>query len=118
MGLVCLSVWLAVFSGCKEKDPGFKFITLDGKIETVERTSDHTGSISVLYYSEKQGQDILGNGMITKDTEIIINGVISTLKDLREGDRVRGEVRIEKRGNQRIQTAIKISVDRPKPVGG
>ncbi len=118
IGLVCLGVWLAAISGCKEKETGFKFITLEGKIESVERSSEHTGKISVMYFSEKQGQDILGHALVTKETEIIINGVISTLKDLREGDRVRGEVRIEKQGKARVQTAIKITVDRPKPVGG
>ncbi len=114
----CLGACLAALPGCKQRDSGVTTRTLEGKIETVERTSDNTGKISVLYYNEKQGQDMLGEGLITKETEIMINGVVSTLKDLREGDRVRGEVRIEKVGDTRVQTALKITVDRPKPVGG
>lgn len=116
--LALLGACLVSLPGCKEKDSGISTMTLEGKIETIERTSDSTGKITVLYYSEKQGQDILGEGLVTNETEIMVNGVVSALKDLREGDRVSGHVRIERRGESRVQTALKISVDRPKPVGG
>jgi len=109
---------LAGLSGCKEKDSGVTTRTLEGKIESIERTSDTTGKITVSYFNENQGQDVMGDGLVAKETEIMINGVVSTLKDLREGDRVRGEVRLEKKGKTRVQTALKITVDRPKPVGG
>ena len=111
-GLLIVVFWLAC-PGCRKDEPGFEVITLEGKIEQIDRTTDETGEITVLYYSEKHKQDMLGAGLVTRETEIMINGAIAKLKDLREGDRVRGEVRIEKMGERKRQIALKIYVDRP-----
>ncbi len=104
-------------TSCREKDPGFEVITLEGKVESIEVKPDGTGKITVLYYSDKQKQDMIGSGLITKNTEIMINGALAQLKDIREGEHVRGEVRIEKKGNQKTQTALKIYIDRAKRTG-
>jgi len=108
---------LLTASGCRRSEPGFEVLTLQGKIEKLDVHSDETGEITLLYYSEKHGQEMIGSGLITKETEIMINGAIARLSDLREGDRVRGEVRIEKKKGERMQTALKIYVDRPEPAG-
>lgn len=115
-GLWALSLLLA--SGCRNDKPGFEVIALEGKIETIDIRSDGTGEISVLYYSEKQKEEIIGTGLVTPETEILINGAVARLADLREGDRVRGQVRVEKKGKERKQIALKIYVDRAIPVGG
>ena len=86
-------------------------------MDKIDTADGETGKITVVYYSEKQGQDMPGTGLVTKETEIMINGVVSKLSDIRLGDRVRGEVRIDKQGDNRIQTALKIVIDRPKPIG-
>ena len=103
--------------GCSEPEPGFELVTLEGTIEEITRNTDESGQITVLYYSEKQGQEIIGTGLVTRETQIMVNGAIARLRDLREGDRIRGEVRVEKKGDDKIQTALKIYVDRPTPVG-
>ena len=103
--------------GCRKQDPGYEVVPLEGKIEKIKLTSDDTGEISVSYYSEKHRQEVIGTGLVTRETEIMINGAIAGLKDLREGERVRGEVRIEKKGGEKKRIALKIYVDRPKPVG-
>ncbi len=105
-------------TGCREVKPKPEVISLSGKVEKIERVSDETGTITVTYYSEKQQQEIAGTGVVTKETEIMINGAVAKLKDLREGDRVSGEVRVEKSGKERKQVAIRIHVDRPNPAGG
>ena len=102
-------------AGCRRNDPGFEVLTLQGKIEKLDVNSDETGEITLLYYSEKHGQEIIGAGLVTRETEIMINGAIAKLSDLREGDRVRGEVRLEEKQSEKIQTALKIYVDRPEP---
>jgi hypothetical protein len=58
-----------------------------------------------------------GIGEVTNETEIMINGAVASLKDVREGERVRGEVRIDKKGETRKQIAVRIQVDRAQPVG-
>ena len=107
-----VTVLLLACPGCREEKSNFEVISLDGKIEKIDRTSDETGEITLAYYSEKQKAEVVGVGLVSKSTEIMINGAIATLKDLREGERVRGEVRVEKKGGERVQTAVKIYVTR------
>lgn len=116
---VCLLivVFLVVCSGCRESDPGLEVISLEGKIEKIDSTSDETGEITIVYYSQKQKREVVGTGLVTRETEIMINGAVAKLKHLRPGDRVRGEVRVEKRRGKERQIALKIYVDRPKPLG-
>lgn len=117
LSLVTAAGLLPLIAGCKEKDSGVDIMTLEGRIEKIDRTSDDTGRVTVVYYSERHGQDMPGAGDVTSETEILINGAAARLADLRVGDRARGEVRVEKKGEPRVQTALKIHVDRPRPVG-
>ena len=112
--LFLLGLVPALIGGCGEKEQPAEIISLEGKIEKIERASDTTGKITVAYFSEKQKQEITGAGQVTKETEIMIDGAAATLKDLRDGDRVRGEVRVDKKGEKRVQTVLKIHVERPK----
>ena len=118
-GVLC--VWgvtgVLLIPGCRKQDPGYEVMTLEGTVEKIELTSDETGEISVSYYSEKHGQEVVGTGRVTRETEIIVNGVVAKLKDLHEGERIRGEVRIEKKGGKKQQIVLKVYVDRPKPLG-
>ena len=101
--------------GCRENKPSVDILSLEGKIEAINQAKRE---ISVLYYNEKHRKEMIGVGQVTPETEIMINGAVAQLGDLRPGDRVRGEVRIEKAGGKQVQTALKIHVDRPQPLGG
>ena len=116
-GVVFLASFPLLCGGCGEKEQQAEIITLEGKVAKIDRTSDTTGKITVLYFSEKQKQDMTGTAQVTKETEIMIDGAAATLKDLREGDHVRGEVRVDKRGGKKVQTIVKMHVDRPKSGG-
>ena len=120
MVLILLALLPILGGGCGEKQQQAEIISLQGKIEKIERTSDTMGKITVVYVSEKQKQEMTGTAQVTKETEIMIDGVAAILKDLRDGDRVRGEVRVEKKGGKKVQSVLKIQVDRPKnvPSGG
>lgn len=104
--------------GCRDDKDDFEVIPLQGKVLEVSPESDDTGRITVSYYSEKHEQEIEGTGEITAETEILINGVVARLRDIREGERISGEVRVEKKGGKKRLIALKIHVNRPKPVGG
>lgn len=108
---------LAVFvSGCRKKEPQIEVVSLEGTVEAVNARPDGTGDIKVSYFNEKAGQDVIGEGDVTADTEIMINGAVGKLADIQVGDRVRGDVRVEKKGGERKLTALKIIVERAKPV--
>lgn len=108
---------LLPLAGCGDKEPAPELVTLEGKIEKIERTSDKAGKITVVYYNERQKQEMTGSGSVTAETEIMIDGAVGTLADLREGERVRGEVRVEKKGGKKLQTIVKIVADRAKTGG-
>lgn len=103
--------------GCKKEDEAPSVISLSGTIKDIEKTGADTGHLTVTYFSEKHNQEMTGEGAVTPETEILINGAAGTLADLKKGDRVRGEVIVEKVGGKRRQRALKIIVDRAKPVG-
>lgn len=110
---------LVLVSGCEPKKPEPQILTLeDAKIEKINLKSDTTGTIQVSFYSERHKTEIVDEGEITPETEIVINGAQSTLKDLRVGERVRGEVRIDEVDGKKRRVAIQIVADRPEPVGG
>jgi len=107
---------LVIGTGCQKREPTAEVVSLqNAKIEKIERSSENTGTITVTFYNDKQDREVRGVGLVTADTEIMINGVLATLKDLREGERVNGEVRVERNGDERKQTAVKIYVERAKP---
>lgn len=118
LALTCVLTTLILLGGCNKNEESFKVQSLQGKVERIEINPDGTGKITVLYFSEKDHQEITGTGLVTKETEILINGSVAALTDIREGERIRGEVRIVKKGEERIQVALKIYIDRAKPVDG
>jgi transcription termination factor Rho len=103
--------------GCRRNDPGFELVSLEGTIEEIKRNREGTGEITVLYFSEKHGREMLGTGLVTSETEIMINGAVAKLDDLREGDRIRGDVRVDGKQGEKRRVALKIYVDRPTPLG-
>lgn len=114
--LTCAAIATLALVGCRDSDPGFEVITLEGKVEKIKIETDGTGEITVLYFSEKHNQEMLGTGTITKDTEIMISGVLARLEDIRLGEHVRGEVRIQKKREKKERIALKIYIDRAQPV--
>ena len=109
--LICLALLPVLCGGCGEKKPQSEIISLEGKVEKIERTSDTTGKITVAFFSEKQKQEITGTAQVTKETEIMIDGAAATLKDLREGERVRRARERRRRGRPLVRA-------RPRRTGG
>ncbi len=117
MGLIFVLTFAVFLGGCKKSEESPRLQSLKGKVEKIQVNPDGTGKLTLIYFSQKQDQDITGTGLVTKETEILINGAVASLSDIREGERVSGEVRIVKKGGKRTQVALKIYIDRPKPVG-
>lgn len=114
--LACVAVSLS-FAGCSRNEDAARVQNLQGKVEKIVVNPDGTGRITVLYFSEKHDEEIAGTGEVTAETEILINGAVAKLSDIREGERIRGEVRIEKKNGIKTQTVLKIFIDRATPVG-
>ncbi len=107
---------LFALAGCRKEEEKRTVVPLEGKVERIALKSDGTGEITVSY-TDKQQRPATGTGLVTTETDIMINGAVATLKDIREGDRVRGEVRMDKKGDERKLVALRIRVERAQPVG-
>jgi len=104
-------------AGCRRNETEPEVFSIDGKVEKITVAGDDadTGQVTVTYRSEKHDQEIVGTGVVTKDTEVLINGAAAKLRDIREGERVRGQVLVEKKGKQRRLVVRKIYIDRASP---
>ena len=123
-----LSVLLPVIAcvGCGEDEPGFRIVSFDGAIERIDAGPDFASRITIRYYSEKHKKEVLGTSLVTRETEIMINGAVAKLSNLREGEPIHADVRIVtgRSTDQRNRTAtvtertvLRIVVDRPGPGG-
>ena len=107
-----------LLAGCQPSDEESKSVRLEGSVEKIKINADGTGEITVLYRSEKQKEEVAGTALVTRETEIMISGAAATLRDVHEGERIRGDVRVDKKEGKRVFTALKIHVDRAQPQGG
>lgn len=98
--------------GCEKKAKEPEIISLEGRIEKIKVTSEAAGEITVVFFSEKQGKEISGTAVVTETTEILVNGAASKLKDLHEGERIKGQVRVDKKGKETSHTALRIQAQR------
>ena len=110
---------VAVFgSGCRDEKPASEVLTLEGTVEKVTAKADGTGEIVVRYYSRKHRKEVEGLGLVTKETRILINGKTVSLTDIKPGEPVTGEVRIERTGKTKRLIVLRIQVDRAPTQGG
>lgn len=114
VGVLCLCA-VTLFPACRKRDDGFQVVTIEGTIDKITLTSEETGEITVRY-TDKSMREVRGTALVTQETEIMIGGAVAKLKDVREGERVRGEVRVERTRRRTTRTALKIYVDRAQPV--
>jgi|GEM_PF-864094 len=111
---VFLTAWvlclLAAPCGCREKVQEPKVVPLEGKVAKIDTNRNQ---ITLRYYNEKHKREMTDTGEVAEETEILINGALATLADIRVGEHVRGQVRVEGKGEQRKLTALRIVVERP-----
>ena len=111
---------LPALSGCRKEEPRVEVQTYDGKLESIRWIKGQPGvigEVTVRFQSEKHGhQEFEGKALVKLDTEILINGVVARLEDVREGECGRADVRVDKSGDQPTYTMLRIRIDRAQPI--
>jgi len=80
---------------------------------TVEKINLETGVVQVRAYSEKHEQEFDAEVRVTDDTEIMINGALVGLDDVRVGETAKGTVRIERTEDDRpLFIALRVQIAR------
>ena len=100
-------------AGCNNNQPSVEYRELAGTIQKIDL---NTGRVTLLFLHEKSGQYREIEGYVLPDTEIMINGRISKLADMKVGEHVSVHGRIETTGKTRRISAVKISVNRDETV--
>ncbi|MCK4661160.1 MAG: hypothetical protein KAV82_16690 [Phycisphaerae bacterium] len=111
MALLLVAVGL-VPAGCKEDSRVPKVYILTGTVEEIDLAN---GRVRISYYSDKHGRTLTAEAVVTRETEIFINGIAAELKDVRVGERAEGETVVTHKGDERIITVRCVRIERPKP---
>jgi hypothetical protein len=99
--------------GCSEKSSPRKHRQLEGTIEHIDRAD---ALVTLRFYSPKREAETTVTGKVTAETEIFVNGALSSLEDLREGERVTVLGWVRGHGSQREVVAVKVTVERAETI--
>jgi hypothetical protein len=95
--------------GCPEAEPKPTVLALTGVVERI----DHEQRAVQVRYRSPDGTPVRSVVVrLTEDTEIQINGVLSTLEDVREDEVATGTVRIDHVDDVDTYTALRVKITR------
>ena len=100
-------------TGCSEKDSARKHRQLEGTITNIDLDN---AIVTLRFYSEKHKAETTVTGKVTPQTEVFINGQLSSLKDLREGERVSVVGWVQGRSADREVVAVEVTVQRAETI--
>jgi hypothetical protein len=109
--LLLLSPWAS--TGCSEKDSARKHRQLEGTITNIDLAN---AEVTLRFYSEKHKAETTVTGKVVPQTEVFINGQLSSLEDLREGERVRVVGWVQGHGADRQVMAVKVTAERAETI--
>lgn len=110
IGITLTGVLLLGIFGCEKKEKN-ELISLNGRVEKVQRITDTSGEITVRFFNEKQNKDMVGTALVTPETRIEKSGQPATFADVQEGLKVNGQVRSFKKDGQREYQAVLIQIE-------
>lgn len=104
----CLALlWLP--SGCREEREKISIREVVGTIEEIDLNRQQ---VKVRAYIEKHETYDTFTVEVTPDTEILINGSLATLADVRVGERAEGTVEVARRDGATVLTARAVTIER------
>ncbi len=109
--LATLVLAIAALSGCAKKEREEDKRNLEGTIEAIDPSG---GFVTVS--TEIHGREVQADVKVTHDTEILIDGALAKLQDVRVGEKAVGVVKIIKEGDKREYVALRVSIDRAEPI--
>jgi len=110
---LCAALVAAAVSvaGCGKDQEEPPYRVEPGRVASVDL---NTSAVKMWWYSAKQQKEILLEGTLAPNAEILINGRTARLEDIHVDDPVRVTGRIEKREGQKSLIATVVEVTRPE----
>ncbi len=105
---VALASAFCLLTGCSKEKNEPRMDEVTGTIENIGAKT-----VTVRSFSKKHNKELTYDVQVDSETEILINGSLASISDLKIGEAASGSVRIvEKDKDQRIITAVKVRVER------
>jgi hypothetical protein len=108
-GLLVVLLAVAAMSGCAKKEKETEVIDVEGTVEKIDLPGR---AVVVRTYNRKHDREIRATVHVTDDTEILINGALAKLSDVKVGETAFGTVKIIKRDEVPRYVAVRVRVER------
>lgn len=97
--------------GCSKDDDEPEFRQLEG---TAEKLDLGTGQVALRFFHQKSGTEQVIEGIVNDQTEVLINGRVAKLKDIRLKERVKVTGYRKGKGDDVQMVAVKVEIERPE----
>ena len=111
LGAMVIPILFVAFPGCSKEDDKPETRQLVG---TAEKINLETGEVALRFFHEKSGSEQIIEGSVTDGTEVLINGKVAELKDIRLKERVKVIGYRKGKGAGARIVAIRIEIERPE----
>lgn len=102
-----------VVLGCREDKPAVRTLAVSGTIEEIDLPNR---TVQVSAFVEKLGREETFTVHVTDDTELLINGSLAKVEDVRVGERAEGDIRVIKENGSRKYVALRVQIERAEVV--
>lgn len=106
--VIALGAGFLACGACGHKDAAPEHRTIDGVAESIDPS---TNQVSMRWYNQKKQQDMKVAGTVTDQTEILINGRVARLEDIKVGEKVKATGRIMKDSGATQLTVIATRIE-------
>jgi hypothetical protein len=100
---------MPLIAGCPDDKEQAKVKRVAGTIESIDLTKK---KVQVKAYLEKHEVYQTFDVLVTDETEIMINGAVARMEDVRVGERAEGEVRVSRQDGKTQLTALSVTIER------
>jgi hypothetical protein len=111
--VVCLALQGMILTGCKERKEERTYRNISGIARAVNL---ETGEVAMDFLHPKKGDKLELRGTVTQDTEIIIDGRIAKLEDVKIGEGVEVTGYVTGEGPDQKLVVTKVTIERPVPI--
>jgi len=104
-----LSIGLVHIVGCGQEKAEPEIQTRTGTVLSIDEA---TGKVAMSFYHKKKQIEVTIEGTVTPQTEILINGRIAKMNEVKIGEKVTVTGRVEKDGARTRLVATKVVIER------
>lgn len=112
-----VSAWLGIFAvstiliaGCSKKDEKPKYRTLTGRVCSINK---ETRIVEMWWFEPTRKEEVKIAGILAPEAEILINGIVANLDDVKVDDQVKVTGKQVKEEGKKKLIAVKVEIERP-----